>query len=193
MTYKCPSISFQYLIRKIKVFLNLLFSDYISNHYINKIPFYAIRHFYYRNVVGLKMGKGSSIHLNTYIRGSNIVIGENTVINRQCNLSGKGSLVIGSNTSISQSVYIVTADHDVHSDDFALRYHNINIGNYVFVGSRATIIGNVTIGDGSVICAGAIVTKDVKEYTIVAGIPAKPIGIRRKDLKYNPKWMGLFD
>jgi acetyltransferase-like isoleucine patch superfamily enzyme len=57
----------------------------------------------------------------------------------------------------------------------------ITIGNDVWIGSRATILGGVTIGDGAIVALGAVVTKDVEPYTIVGGVPAKPIRRRFED------------
>lgn len=181
------------LLKKILIGIGTLFQDYLPNHIINRIPFYFIRHLYYRKAVGLTLSEGASIHLNTTIQGTNISIGKNTVINRKCNLDGRGKIFIGENCSISEAVYISTADHDPNSTDFKLRFHNVIINDYVFIGSRATVLGNIKIGKGAIICAGAIVTKDVEAFSIVAGIPAKKIGNRRSDLNYNPKWMGWFD
>lgn len=180
-------------VKKINIVLSVLFREYIANQLINKIPSYFIRHFYYKRIVGIRIGKAASIHLNTTIQGKNIQIGQNTVINRRCNLDGRGQLIIGNNTSISPDVYFITADHDYNSINFSLRMHDIDVGNYVFIGSRAIITGTVKIGEGAVICAGAIVTKDVEPWAVMAGIPAKKIKERRKDVDYNPSWMGWFD
>ena len=57
-------------------------------------------------------------------------------------------------------------------------YPPITIGNDVWIGYRAIIMDGVTVGDGAVVAAGAIVTKDVEPYTIVGGVPAKPIKMR---------------
>ena len=61
----------------------------------------------------------------------------------------------------------------------------MSIEDYVWIACRCTIIPNVKIGYGAVICAGSVVTHDVEPYNIVAGIPAKPIGLRTKDLRYT--------
>ena len=55
----------------------------------------------------------------------------------------------------------------------------VKIGNDCWIASHAVILANVTIGEGSVIAAGSVVTKDVPPYSIVAGVPAKVIGSRR--------------
>ena len=64
----------------------------------------------------------------------------------------------------------------------------IEIMDNVFIGSNSTIVGGVRIGPNAIVAAGAVVTKDVPEYTIVGRIPAKPIGKRTKNLDYKCIW-----
>ena len=59
------------------------------------------------------------------------------------------------------------------------------ISNRVWLGSNVTVLDSVTIGGEAVVCAGAVVTKDVEPFTVVAGIPAKKIGERSHDLRYE--------
>lgn len=61
----------------------------------------------------------------------------------------------------------------------------ININDYVWIGANVTVLQNVKIGQGAVVCAGSVVTKDVEPYSIVAGTPARPIGKRYKQLNYK--------
>jgi acetyltransferase-like isoleucine patch superfamily enzyme len=180
-------------VRKILLGIRIFFQDYFSNYWINKIPFYFIRHWYYRNVMGIKIGKGSSIHLNCFVYGNNIEIAENAVINRRCNLDGRGRLYIGNNASISPDVHMITGDHDYNSVNFSFRSKDIYIDDYVWIGARATILPGVRLGRGAVICAGAVVTKDVEDFAVVAGIPAVKIRERNRNINYNPSWMGYFD
>lgn len=169
------------------------FYHYLPNHFINHIPFYAVRHFYYRRIIGIKMGERSSIHLNTLIQGKNITIGKSTTINRNCYLDGRGFLWVKDNVSISPDVHLITCDHNHQSSSFYLETGEIIIEDYVWIGSRATILPNVHIGKGAVICAGAVVTKDVAPYSIVGGVPAKEIGKRTEQLDYKPEYFFWFD
>ncbi len=120
-------------------------------------------------------------------------IGENTTINRNCFLDCRGGIIIGNNVSISPNVHLITADHDINKRDFPFQSGLIKIEDYVFVGSRATILKGVKLGKGSVVCAGSVVTKDINDYEIVAGIPAKKIGERIKNLDYSCSWLMPFD
>jgi acetyltransferase-like isoleucine patch superfamily enzyme len=188
-----PGVTFLYL----KTFLLISLSNSpllgLYTYWVKKIPFYSIRHFYYKKVIKIKLGKQSSIHLNCFIYGRNIEIGNGCVINRECFLDGRGKLKIGDFTSISPHVHIITGDHDINSKNFAFRSKDIIIGNFVWIGSRATILPGVVIGEGAIVCAGALVTKDVAPYTMVGGVPAKFIKDRSKDLDYNPTWLPWFD
>jgi acetyltransferase-like isoleucine patch superfamily enzyme len=115
----------------------------------------------------------------------NLTIGKNSVINQKCRLDNRGGIFIGDEVSISPEVHILTADHDVYATDFRGRNKPVRIEDYVFVGSRATILPGVTLGYSCAVGAGSIVTKDVPPYFVVAGNPAKQIGIRPEQLGYK--------
>lgn len=176
-----------------KKIIKLFIFHYIPNHIISIIPFYFIRHFYYEKILKINLGKGSSIHMNNFIFKGVLKIGNNTTINRCCFLDCRGGIIIGNNVSISPNVHLITADHDIYKKDFPYVSDLINIDDYVFIGSRATILKGVKIGKGAVVCAGAVVTKNIGEYEIVAGIPAKKIGERPINLNYECSWFMPFD
>ena len=119
-------------------------------------------------------------------------MGNNSTINQKCHLDNRGGLTIGSNVSISSEVCILTADHDPNTADFAGRCRGVSIEDYAFIGTRAMILAGVTIGQGAIVAAGAVVSRDVLPYEIVAGIPARVIGSRRKDLDYSASYCRLF-
>ncbi|GAL89119.1 acyltransferase [Jejuia pallidilutea] len=167
--------------------------NYIPNHIINKIPFYFIRHLYYKSVLGIKIGTGSSVHMNTFVNRTNIKIGTNSSINRNCYLDGRGGLFIGNNVSISPEVHLITASHDINSESFEYFEKSIKVDDFVWIGTRATILPGVNLKKGCVVASGSVVTKDVSSYDIVAGVPAKVIGKRNEKLNYNCKWFPPFD
>jgi maltose O-acetyltransferase len=108
-------------------------------------------------------------------------IGRNSRINRNCTLDARSPLAIGDNVSISPEVMILAGTHDVNDPRFApseVGPWAVTIEDHVWIGSRAMIMPGVTVGRGAVVAAGAVVTKDVPPLTIVAGVPAKPIGMR---------------
>lgn len=167
----------------------LEFEVYIL-HLIGHIPSHHVRRFFYR-LGGVSIGKGSSIHMGIrFYNPWNIKIGEDSIIGEGTVLDGRDKLLIGNHVDIASEVMIYNGEHDIHSQNFAVVENVINspvvVEDYVFIGPRAIILAGVTIKKGAVVGAGAVVTKDVSEYQIVGGVPAKLIGERKiKDLHYR--------
>lgn len=122
----------------------------------------------------------------------NFSIGTNSVINSRCRIDNRGAISIGENVSISQEVIILTADHDIDAAKFSGRNKTVKIEDYVWIGTRVTILPGVTVGKGALIAAGSVVTKDVAPFSVVAGVPAKLIRMRREDLDYKTSYRRLF-
>ena len=143
------------------------------------VPSHHVRRFFMR-LGGAKIGKGTSIHIGArFFSLKNIKIGEDTIIGYRCFLDGREELTIGSHVDVASEVMIYNSEHDVNSDSFSAVNGAVVIEDYVFVGPRAIILPGVTIGRGAVVAAGAVVTKDVNDFTIVGGVPAKVIGERK--------------
>lgn len=108
--------------------------------------------------------------------GKNIKIGKNVFINACCRFQDQGGIEIGNGVLIGHNTTIATLNHDFNPN---LRQNitpaSVKIGNNVWIGSDSTILPNVTIGDGAIVGAGSVVTKDVPPNTIVAGNPARVI------------------
>ena len=108
--------------------------------------------------------------------GLNIKVGKNVFINSGCCFQDQGGIEIGDNVLIGQQVVIATINHDFVPDKRANMFPApVKIGNGVWIGAHATILSGVTLGDSAIIAAGAVVTKDVPENVVVAGVPAKII------------------
>lgn len=150
------------------------------------IPFASVRHFVFF-LAGVKIGKGTTIHMGCrFFEPRNVVIGEDTKVGDNAFLDGRAQLLIGNHVDIASQVLIYNSEHDLEKPEFAAIEEPVKIGDYVFVGPRAIILPGVTIGKGAVIAAGAVVTKDVPDFTIVGGVPAKIIGERKiKNLNYK--------
>ncbi|MBL9156704.1 MAG: acyltransferase [Verrucomicrobiales bacterium] len=92
---------------------------------------------------------------------------------------------VGENVSIGPEATILTLGHDPRSPGFEDKGGPVKIGDHVWIGYRAIILPGIEIGEGAVVGAGAVVTKDVPPFTIVAGNPAVKIGDRPRDLTYT--------
>ena len=108
--------------------------------------------------------------------GKNITIGRDVFINSGCHFQDQGGIEIGDGALIGHNVVLATINHDL---DPAMNRKNhyapIKIGAHVWVGSNATILSGVSIGEWSVVAAGVVVTKDVPPMTVVGGVPARII------------------
>lgn len=156
---------------------------------ISLFPSSRIRKFYYR-LCGARIGKRVVFHFKTEMRSpAKLTVGDGTIIGDNAILDARSGLTMGKNVNLSSNVSIYTLQHNhrspVFSCDFSGRKMNVNIGDRAWLGSNVVVLPGVTIGEGAVICAGSVVTKDVAEFDVVAGIPAKKVGERPRDLTYE--------
>lgn len=108
--------------------------------------------------------------------GKNINVGKNVFINSCCCFQDQGGITIGDNTLIGHNVILATLNHDFSPNKRSILHPSpIVMGKNVWIGSRATILSGVTIGDGAIVAAGSVVTKNVPSNKVVAGVPAKVI------------------
>lgn len=108
--------------------------------------------------------------------GKNIRVGKQVFVNASCHFQDQGGIFIGDGTKIGHSVVLATLNHGLLPDDRGTLYPApIMIGKNVWIGASATILPGVTVGDNAVVAAGAVVTTDVPDNSIVGGVPAKVI------------------
>ncbi len=175
------------MIRKIlrRIGTILLEFEVFKLHLVGCVPSHHFRRLCYR-LAGVKIGKGSTIHMHAvFYDPRNIRIGRDTIVGEGAVLDGRDKLIIGDHVDIASEVMIYNGQHDIQSSDFHAIFAPVEIDDYVFIGPRAIIQPGVKIGRGAVIAAGAVVVKDVEEFSIVGGVPAKEIAKRRKDLNYK--------
>jgi maltose O-acetyltransferase len=142
-------------------------------------PFHHLRRFFYR-LAGIKIGKGSTIHMGAeFFQPKGINIGEDSIIGNHAFLDGRAPLKIGNHVDVASEVMIYNSKHDINDEEFRPVEKPVKIGDYVFIGPRAIIQPGVTIGDGAIVAAGAVVTDDVPPGKIVGGVPAREIGERK--------------
>jgi maltose O-acetyltransferase len=128
-------------------------------------------------------GKNINVQKGAYFgNGSEIEIGNDSDIGVNC--LACGPIKIGNDVMIAPDVIILTANHNFDRLDIPMRCQGgtlprmVTIGDDVWIGTRALILPGIKIGKGAIIAAGAIVTKDVPEYAIVGGNPARVIKYR---------------
>ncbi|MDU6428064.1 acyltransferase [Clostridium perfringens] len=152
------------------------------------IKSHVVRNFIYKYVFKMKLSKNSVIYSGLEVRSPyNINIGEGSIIGDNCILDARHGIKIGKNVNFSTGVWIWTEQHNVNCKDFSCKEKGapVIIEDRVWISNRTIILPGVTIGEGAVIAAGSVVTKDIKPYTICAGIPAHKIGERERALEYK--------
>ena len=169
-----------------RTFVDVIF----INELLQLVPSYRVRYFFYRSK-GMKIGKGSALFRKCYLQClENIEIGKDNNIGFFCRLDGRGGLKIGNNVNISSYCIFESGGHDL--EDFTDTFGEISVEDNVWIGTRCLILAGVTIGEGAVVGAGSVVTKDVAPYTVVAGVPAKFIKERSKTVEYRLNGMPIF-
>lgn len=149
------------------------------------IPSHFLRKSIYR-AFGMQIGDRVSIYGGAEIRRPAwIRIGSGSVIGNGAILDGRLGIEIGENVNFSTGVWIWTVQHDHMDPNFRDCGGPVKIGDRAWISCRVVVLPGVTIGEGAVVAAGAVVTKDVEPFAIVGGIPAKRIGERPRGLEYS--------
>lgn len=154
---------------------------------VGYLPSHRVRLFYYRAVCRMRIGHGSTLHWQARFFGpEGIRIGDNTLIGNNAFLDGRGGLTIGDCVQTASEVAIYTMQHDIDDPWFGAVAKPVVIEDYVYLGPRVIVLPGVRVGRGAVAAAGAVVTKDVPPFAMVAGVPAKFVRERAHDLRYSP-------
>lgn len=152
---------------------------------IGRLPSRSLRHALYRGV-GMRLASDARIHLGLEVRHPRgVSIGPGSIIGFDAILDGRRGLSIGADVNLSSDVAIWTLQHDPDDPGFGGSGAPVRIGDRAWLSFRATILPGVTIGEGAVVAAGALVTSDVAPYAVVGGVPASQIGERSRDLRYE--------
>jgi maltose O-acetyltransferase len=137
--------------------------------------------------MGMHLARTARVHRGLKVHNApSVEIGDGSVIGFDAILDGRRGITIGRHVNISSEVAIWTLQHDHHDPEFAAHGGPVVVGDHAWLSFRAVVLPRVTIGEGAVLAAGAVVTHDVPPYAIVGGIPAKVIGRREpQGLDYN--------
>ena len=135
----------------------------------------------------VKIGKDTHVKRFAILapRSGYIKIGDGCTINPFCYFYGYGGIQIGNNVRIASGTKFIAFNHNFEDINKPIslqgnKYYGIIIENDVWIGARVTILPGVTIGKGSIIGAGAVVTKSIPPYSVAGGVPAKVIKSRLK-------------
>lgn len=165
--------------RKIWLGLYTLFFRMIPEHFVFgwHLRNFAVRHFIESSGKDIDIGYGARIHRNT-------VLGEHSGVGRDCEIMDQ--VTIGSNVMMGPNVYICTETHNFSDCTVPMQFQGMKptkgvvIEDDVWIGTRVIIVPGVTIGHGSVIGAGAIVTKDIPPWSVAVGNPARVVKSRKE-------------
>jgi acetyltransferase-like isoleucine patch superfamily enzyme len=141
---------------------------------------------------GIVIGNNVSILKNTIIEctgvirnlGEGLTIGNNVGIAQNCFIQVRGKVIIEDNVIFGPNVSVFSENHIFENSDLPVNVQGesrtgVKIESGVWIGTRAVILDGVTVGKNSIVAAGSVVNKDVPPYSIVGGIPAKVIKIRK--------------
>ncbi len=128
-------------------------------------------------LVGYRVDDGFRLFPPVYTDfGKNIKIGKDVFVNSGCCFQDQGGVTLGDGCLVGHNVVFATLDHDkCPSRRGDMTAAPIVVGKNVWIGAHATILKGVTIGDGAIVAAGAVVTRDVPPNTIAAGVPARVV------------------
>lgn len=133
--------------------------------------------YFLNQIIDAEVDESVTIFTPLYINyGKNIKFGKNIFINFDCTFLALGGITIEDNVMIAPKVNLLSEGHPISPKDrHSLIVSHIHIKKNAWIGANATILPGVTIGENAIVAAGAVVTKDVLDNTIVGGVPAKII------------------
>jgi putative colanic acid biosynthesis acetyltransferase WcaF len=108
----------------------------------------------------------------------NLTLEDRACLAPECDVYNLGRVIVRARATVTQRVTLCTGTHDLSSEALPLVTGPIDVGADAFIGTQALVLPGITIGDGAVVGAGSVVTKDVDAWTIVAGNPARAMGVR---------------
>lgn len=148
---------------------------------------------YYLRLFGIIVKEKSSLHRNCkFFHVGKMKIGKNSVINWGCYLDNRRGIYIGNNVGIAHNTKIYTLGHDVNDPQFRSKGNPVYIEDNVFIFSNSIIMPGVRIGEGAIVLAGSVITKDVEPWTIWGGNPAKKIREHKREINYSSTYRYWF-
>ncbi|HQY16708.1 MAG TPA: acyltransferase [Ilumatobacteraceae bacterium] len=131
---------------------------------------------------GMRMGPGSAVGGRLRLvgegraRASRVTMGRNCWINDSCSIDASDTITMGDGVAFGHEVMLITSTHEIGPHQYRAGKDTtqpITIGDGVWIGARAVVLPGVTIGNGSIVAAGAVVNRPVGSNVLVAGVPAR--------------------
>ncbi|MDR0837613.1 MAG: hypothetical protein LBM94_05350 [Propionibacteriaceae bacterium] len=160
-------------------------AEIVSIHIASYVPVQAFRILVLR-LWGARIGRGVAISHGLTVRGARaLVIEDDVYIAESVVLDARGGLSIGASTSINAGAQLWSAQHDWQDADFAYVKSTTSVGHHCWICSRAVVLPGVSVGNGTVVGAGAVVSTSLPEWHLAVGVPAAAIRERPKGLQYR--------
>lgn len=160
--------------------VNINLKLFNSSRFIKGNKGLLIRYVLLKNIAH-SCGDNVSVHPGVYLFNiDKISLGNNVSIHPMCYIDGAGGIEIGSDVSIAHGVTVMSSEHKFSEINVPIKDQGIEllktvIKDNVWIGAKATILGGVVVEEGSIVAAGAVITKKVNKFTIVGGVPGKKI------------------
>jgi acetyltransferase-like isoleucine patch superfamily enzyme len=155
------------------------------NVVLRLLPGHALR-IAWLTLTGARLGRGTAFHPRTYLtRPGRLTVGSGCTINFGCYLDTRGGITIGDDVMIGHRVRIYTAGHRLDDDAFSGFNEGVTIEPQAVVFPCALVMPGVRVGRGAVVLTGSVVVKDVPDFTVVGGNPARPLRQRSPALRYT--------
>ena len=135
--------------------------------------------------IAVNCGDNVAIYPGVYLlKPDKLIIGNNVSIHPMCYIDSTGGIVIGNDVSIAHGTTIMSSTHNYADVNVAIKDQGIKllkteIKDNVWIGAKSTILAGVVVESGSIIAANAVVTKNVPQNTVVGGVPARTIKLRK--------------
>ncbi len=157
----------------------------VFNLLITHLPGHWLRLLWLR-VLGVKLGRGVCVFRGTTVIGAQeLVLGDRVQIGFRVVLDARGGLTVGEDVLVSSDSQLLTANHNVDSDDFERQVAPIEIADHAWIATRAIVLAGVSVGQGAVVSAGGVATRDVPARTVVGGVPARRVAERSGGIDYR--------
>ena len=163
---------------------------------VGRIPSYFVRNIIYRYVFKADITRKTNIAGGCEIRSPWKLHADNCIIMNNCILDARQGIEIGQNVVFGSGVHIWTEEHSIDDPMFRVLDENkgtVVIGDRAWICSDSTILPGCIIGQGGVLASRACLTKNVEDYGVYAGVPAKKIAHRCEHLEYklsgHPGWL----